>query len=675
MRPYFILVKKACRLETNGRTNHSGNATNSSRILRLFFHQETLLCFRANIATYTDIITTHLSRSSYNLKYIYKIIIKMARQLIDKIRQRDRATKQGGDHNGQDQENNNDEEENHGQDENHNNNCDINNCNQTLRRTSHHPFMQGMLLRQSLILANKNCDHDGNDDDPNHDDVDDHDDDEEFEIEEDDEEYDDEEQDDLDEENLVNVDGELYEHDDGVNGYCTDRSSTTSSSCTPDGNHHHHHHHHHHNLNHNHNHNHNLNSDPSSHHSHHQHKANNPVSSSDNQLARTQAHYLEMASQFTIPEGQTRVCDCCYCEVFGHGASPMAPTSRNYAEMRERLRQRLSKKREECNKTCPDDSSNDKGGGGAGVTTNDVSSANNNNHLNNSNFNTKTSSNHVADQRNLDELLEFINGRSTKDNDKSLSKKKQDHKNNNNNTNKINSKNKSNNNCNHNNKTSASVSTKNISSPMINNSSKSQTNNASSKNNASKSCQSNGSCNVGGKLKPQNVTTKSRNNVKKTLDEANNINNSITKRKNNNTNNNNNTTNINPSSKKMPTPKPDTLSPTPVTQFRANRPSSKQKNNPSNIMSKDTNHKASQPKRTGQKMKPKCCDDCDCSPPGPDDVFLPKRDIDLNNDELDDLERELEAFKRFCFDSLPLVKKERVRLNLNSDFLKRPIQK
>ncbi|XP_033010055.1 protein FAM193A isoform X6 [Lacerta agilis] len=41
-----------------------------------------------------------------------------------------------------------------------------------------------------------------------------------------------------------------------------------------------------------------------------------------------------------------KYCDCCYCEFFGHGGPPAAPTSRNYAEMREKLRLRLTKKKE-----------------------------------------------------------------------------------------------------------------------------------------------------------------------------------------------------------------------------------------------------------------------------------------------------------------------------------------
>ncbi|XP_067106902.1 protein FAM193A isoform X1 [Osmerus mordax] len=42
-----------------------------------------------------------------------------------------------------------------------------------------------------------------------------------------------------------------------------------------------------------------------------------------------------------------KYCDCCYCEFFGHGGPPAAPTSRNYAEMREKLRLRLTRRKEE----------------------------------------------------------------------------------------------------------------------------------------------------------------------------------------------------------------------------------------------------------------------------------------------------------------------------------------
>ncbi|KAL0269845.1 UNVERIFIED_CONTAM: hypothetical protein PYX00_007444 [Menopon gallinae] len=41
----------------------------------------------------------------------------------------------------------------------------------------------------------------------------------------------------------------------------------------------------------------------------------------------------------------SRHCDCCYCEVFGHNGPSVAPVSRNYQEMRERLRIRLNMKK------------------------------------------------------------------------------------------------------------------------------------------------------------------------------------------------------------------------------------------------------------------------------------------------------------------------------------------
>lgn len=51
-------------------------------------------------------------------------------------------------------------------------------------------------------------------------------------------------------------------------------------------------------------------------------------------------------------------------------------------------------------------------------------------------------------------------------------------------------------------------------------------------------------------------------------------------------------------------------------------------------------------------------------------VFTPK-DIDLEDGEMDDAERELEAFKRFCFQSVPPPRKEKVNLNLKDIVLKK----
>ncbi|KAK7873317.1 hypothetical protein R5R35_011373 [Gryllus longicercus] len=54
------------------------------------------------------------------------------------------------------------------------------------------------------------------------------------------------------------------------------------------------------------------------------------------------------SSTTTSTQRDSRHCDCCYCEVFGHGVPSVAPVSRNYQEMRERLRLLLTKKKAKC---------------------------------------------------------------------------------------------------------------------------------------------------------------------------------------------------------------------------------------------------------------------------------------------------------------------------------------
>lgn len=44
--------------------------------------------------------------------------------------------------------------------------------------------------------------------------------------------------------------------------------------------------------------------------------------------------------------GATKYCDCCYCEFFGNGGPTVAPTSKNYNEMRERLRMKLKQRKD-----------------------------------------------------------------------------------------------------------------------------------------------------------------------------------------------------------------------------------------------------------------------------------------------------------------------------------------
>jgi len=51
-------------------------------------------------------------------------------------------------------------------------------------------------------------------------------------------------------------------------------------------------------------------------------------------------------------------------------------------------------------------------------------------------------------------------------------------------------------------------------------------------------------------------------------------------------------------------------------------------------------------------------------------VFAPK-DIDLENGDMDDDEREIEAFKRFCFNSVPLQEKPKVNFDMKSISLKK----
>lgn len=51
-------------------------------------------------------------------------------------------------------------------------------------------------------------------------------------------------------------------------------------------------------------------------------------------------------------------------------------------------------------------------------------------------------------------------------------------------------------------------------------------------------------------------------------------------------------------------------------------------------------------------------------------MFAPK-DIDLEDGDIDDDERELEAFKRFCLQSVPPKRKEKVHLNIEDIVLKK----
>lgn len=78
-----------------------------------------------------------------------------------------------------------------------------------------------------------------------------------------------------------------------------------------------------------------------------------------------------------------KYCDCCYCEFFGHAAPPVAPTSRNYTEIRDKLRRRYNERQP--NKPVHQNKNKNKN-------------------------NKKTANATVVDHRSLDDLLTFING-------------------------------------------------------------------------------------------------------------------------------------------------------------------------------------------------------------------------------------------------------------------------
>uniref|UniRef100_A0A3P9JBW8 Family with sequence similarity 193 member A n=1 Tax=Oryzias latipes TaxID=8090 RepID=A0A3P9JBW8_ORYLA len=92
-----------------------------------------------------------------------------------------------------------------------------------------------------------------------------------------------------------------------------------------------------------------------------------------------------------------KYCDCCYCEFFGHGGPPAAPTSRNYAEMREKLRLRLTKRKEEQPKREEQQPTIERDGG-------------------------------VEDHRRVEDLLQFINSADSKPASSSKAAKRARHK-------------------------------------------------------------------------------------------------------------------------------------------------------------------------------------------------------------------------------------------------------
>ncbi|XP_032672363.1 uncharacterized protein LOC116844645 isoform X6 [Odontomachus brunneus] len=121
-----------------------------------------------------------------------------------------------------------------------------------------------------------------------------------------------------------------------------------------------------------------------------------------------------------------RHCDCCYCEVFGHGVPSVAPVSRNYNEMRERLRQLLTKKKaKKCKVAGCSPPKSPSGSSPPNTNPESKAAANSVLRSNTPISTTSTVQPDQRDQRNLEELLEFIEGNhnSKKDNNKKAEKK------------------------------------------------------------------------------------------------------------------------------------------------------------------------------------------------------------------------------------------------------------
>ncbi|XP_011647175.1 uncharacterized protein LOC105433514 isoform X2 [Pogonomyrmex barbatus] len=128
-------------------------------------------------------------------------------------------------------------------------------------------------------------------------------------------------------------------------------------------------------------------------------------------------------------DANVRHCDCCYCEVFGHGMS-VAPVSRNYKEMRERLRQLLTKKKAKKCKTVVAECSPQKSPSESSISNTNSESKTVTNSILRSNTPILTPSTvqyNQRDQRDLEELLEFIEGNQSgkKDNKKAEKKARQ----------------------------------------------------------------------------------------------------------------------------------------------------------------------------------------------------------------------------------------------------------
>ncbi|XP_074596987.1 uncharacterized protein LOC141852050 [Brevipalpus obovatus] len=439
-----------------------------------------------------------------------------------------------------------------------------------------------------------------------------------------------------------------------------------------------------------------------------------------------------------------RVCDCCYCEVFGHGMPAVAPTSRNYNEMRERLRSRLNKRKAERGR-CEN---------AANLTANGSDK--------------RKELVEKEDNRDLEELLNYIEGTSSRKVDKNSKEKKKKDK-----PKKKKEKSKDrkvstithvnpNNNL-HNTKSSLSsfsssspssitiTSSTNTSEILTHNSTNHVTkqhhqkvvyNNHENSNSAAKQM-TRGSLNITELIHPEESQPSRQNNSSERGTRPRNTVKTPSKKSNTNRNNNKsnpqaitpeqsritpqqNGENVNSSARKTKTPSYDTqISAQYFSQRKAPTSNSEPNSTPKCVHTNEsrskTNVKAS--KRSNSTTQPletiiqdltghklimndertnvhrrnnkngtsnnndsSIVSDAVCErdknselPPKEDilladEVFLPKSDIDLENGELDEIEKEVEAFKRFCFNSVPRARKDKVNVDLKDILIKkRPV--
>ncbi|XP_050448907.1 uncharacterized protein LOC126850218 isoform X5 [Cataglyphis hispanica] len=156
----------------------------------------------------------------------------------------------------------------------------------------------------------------------------------------------------------------------------------------------------------------------------------NDLSSGDGDCSDSGSSQEDSCSTSSSAQRDTnmRHCDCCYCEVFGHGMPSVAPVSRNYKEMRERLRQLLTKKKAKKCKAVATGCSPPKSPSESSIPNTNFESKTLTSSILRSNTpisTTSTIQHDQRDQRDLEELLEFIEGNQSgrKDNNKKAEKK------------------------------------------------------------------------------------------------------------------------------------------------------------------------------------------------------------------------------------------------------------